>query len=682
MKFDPMKKFSLLMALLMSVALQVTRADEDANASDLPKVSVTASDPVAFDGLTTGAFTLYRDTTAGDLVVKIAVGGTAENGVDYAKLPDSVTIPDGFHAVGLVVQPLATGENAPGKWVEVTIQKDDAYKITHGKRAIVDIKANAFEDQAPSVTITAPADNTTIKAGSDLTITADASDPDKTSPKVSFFANDKFLGSVSTSPYSLIWSNVPAGKFAIFARAEDQFGKSTLSAPVHVTSTKPVVINDVLKLISPADGRTFSAPASIELEAAADAAANVQSVTFYNGDKAIGTASAAPFKFTWTGVGPGHYTISAKGTDANGATLVSDRSRITVSDAAPKVSITSPTDGASFDGSQDITITADASDDAGDSIASVMFFADGRFLGTVKTAPYTFVWPKVSPGTHVIIARATDSFGESSVSQPVKITVGNTAATIKLTSPTDGATFTAPAKITLTAEASDPDGIRYVTFWSGKRLIGFSLKAPYTITLKDVGPGTYTFTAEAVDKFEKRTRSAAVTVTVTKPGSTTGGTTGTTTGGATTGGTTGATTGTTGTTTGETTGSTTAGTTTTGGTTGTTTGSTTGETTGSTTAGTTTTGGTTGATTGTTTGETGGTTGSTTGTTGETGTTTAGTTGETGGTTGATTGTTGTTTAGTTGETGGTTGETTGGTTVGTTGSISIGAARVRSFIH
>jgi len=676
MKFDPMKKFSLLMALLMSVAFQVTRADEDANASDLPKVSVTASDPVAFDGLTTGAFTLYRDTTAGDLVVKIAVGGTAENGVDYAKLPDSVTIPDGFHGVGLVVQPLATGENAPGKWVEVTIQKDDAYKTTHGKRAIVDIKANAFEDQAPSVTITAPADNTVIKAGSDLTITADASDPDKTSPKVSFFANDKFLGSVTTSPYSLIWSNVPAGKFAIFARAEDQFGKSTLSAPVHVTSTKPVVINDVLKLISPADGRTFSAPASIELEAAADAAANVQSVTFYNGDKAIGTASTAPFKFTWTGVGPGHYTISAKGIDANGATLVSDRSRITVTDAPPKVSITSPADGASFDGSQDITITADASDDAGDSIASVMFFADGRFLGTVKTAPYTFVWPKVSPGTHVIIARATDSFGESSVSQPVKITVGNTAASIKLTSPTDGATFTAPAKITLTAEASDPDGIRYVTFWSGKRLIGFSLKAPYTITLKNVGPGTYTFTAEAVDKFEKRTRSAAVTVTVTKPSSTTGGTTGTTTGGVTTGGTTGettgtttgattgATTGTTGTTTGETTGSTT-GTVTTGGTTG--------ETTGSTTAGTTTTGGTTGA---------------TTGTTGETGSTTTGTTGETGGTTGATTGTTGTTTTGTTGETAGTTGDTTGGTTVGTTGSINIGTTggaagvRVRSFIH
>ena len=58
--------------------------------------------------------------------------------------------------------------------------------------------------------ITAPADNTTIAAHTDLTITANASD-DKGDPKVSFYANDHFLGSLTAPPYSLVWSNVPAG---------------------------------------------------------------------------------------------------------------------------------------------------------------------------------------------------------------------------------------------------------------------------------------------------------------------------------------------------------------------------------------------------------------------------------------------------------------------------------------
>ena len=93
-----MKTVSCLLAVVAGFFLPVAFA-ADQPEPQLPKVSVVASDPIAFQGLTTGSFTLFRDDTNGALSVKITLSGTASNGVDYATLPDSVTIPPGFHAV-------------------------------------------------------------------------------------------------------------------------------------------------------------------------------------------------------------------------------------------------------------------------------------------------------------------------------------------------------------------------------------------------------------------------------------------------------------------------------------------------------------------------------------------------------------------------------------------------------
>ena len=61
--------------------------------------------------------------------------------------------------------------------------------------------------------------------------------------------------------------------------------------------------------------------------------------------------------------------------------------------------------------------------------------------------------------------------------------VPNTPPTVSLTSPVEGATFIAPATITVTANASDSDGtIAQVDFYAGTTLIGVTTTAPHTIT--------------------------------------------------------------------------------------------------------------------------------------------------------------------------------------------------------
>src|SRR5262249_55676847 len=68
---------------------------------------------------------------------------------------------------------------------------------------------------------------------------------------------------------------------------------------------------------------------------------------------------------------------------------------------------------------------------------------------------------------------------------------GNQSPTVALTSPSNGATFTAPADVTLTASAADNDGtVGKVDFYAGSQLIGTATSAPYTFTWSNVAAGT------------------------------------------------------------------------------------------------------------------------------------------------------------------------------------------------
>jgi hypothetical protein len=97
----------------------------------------------------------------------------------------------------------------------------------------------------------------------------------------------------------------------------------------------------------------------------------------------------------------------------------------------------------------------------------------------------------------------------------------NQPPAVTLTSPANGATFTAPATINLAANASDPEGqLSRVEFYSGTTRLGSDASAPYSFSWSNVAAGTYTLTAAAFDAAGNRTNSAAVTVTVSAPSST------------------------------------------------------------------------------------------------------------------------------------------------------------------
>jgi Domain of unknown function (DUF1929)/Bacterial Ig domain len=89
---------------------------------------------------------------------------------------------------------------------------------------------------------------------------------------------------------------------------------------------------------------------------------------------------------------------------------------------APSVSLTSPSNGASFNSPAKIALAADATDPDG-SVARVEFFNGGTKLGEDTSAPYTGRWNVGAAGSYTLTARATDNSGAMTTSNPVNITV-------------------------------------------------------------------------------------------------------------------------------------------------------------------------------------------------------------------------------------------------------------------
>ncbi|HET6869674.1 MAG TPA: galactose oxidase-like domain-containing protein [Solirubrobacteraceae bacterium] len=90
----------------------------------------------------------------------------------------------------------------------------------------------------PTVQITAPASGSTFSFKSDITIKATASDSDGTVQKVEFFAGATKLGQSTTTPYSFVWHRPGPGTYALTAKATDNAGLMTTSAPVTVTVSR------------------------------------------------------------------------------------------------------------------------------------------------------------------------------------------------------------------------------------------------------------------------------------------------------------------------------------------------------------------------------------------------------------------------------------------------------------
>jgi len=178
--------------------------------------------------------------------------------------------------------------------------------------------------------------------------------------------------------------------------------------------------------------------------------------------------------------------------------------------SAPSVALTNPAPGATFFTPVTIAIGASASDADG-SVTKVEFYAGANKLGQATNSPYTFSWTNPPAGYFTLSAVATDNSSLSSTSAPVSIVVQNPI--VQLTSPTNGAQYIAPDPVTITANASDGNGvITLVQFFDGATQLGQATTRPFTINWNST-PGNHALSAVSTAGGIQNT-SAAVNIVV------------------------------------------------------------------------------------------------------------------------------------------------------------------------
>ena len=200
--------------------------------------------------------------------------------------------------------------------------------------AAVDVMVFEPANQPASVSLTTNA--ASFSAPASIGMTALASDPEGSISHVEFYAGTSLLGSVATAPYAFVWSDVPAGNYALKAVVVDGQGARSWSAPVTV-AVQPSSGNQP-PLVSLSTGGLLSLPlgGTLTLMAtASDPEGQLSRVEFFAGATRLSTATSAPYSFDWSGTAQGVYAFTAVAYDSAGASAASSAIAVTVGASAP-----------------------------------------------------------------------------------------------------------------------------------------------------------------------------------------------------------------------------------------------------------------------------------------------------------------------------------------------------------
>jgi regulation of enolase protein 1 (concanavalin A-like superfamily) len=271
--------------------------------------------------LTAGAATdSFRGTQTPPGWVRLVRTGTKFEGF---------TSTNGTTWTSLGSQTIAMSDNA---YVGIAVTSHNTSALTTG---VVDqLKITAAmtpTNQLPSVSLTAPASAASFTAPANITVSANAADPENRLDHVEFYSNGTRIGTDATSPFSIAWSAVPVGTYSLTAKAFDLDGGSATSAAVTINVQTAANQLPTASLTSPAAGASFASGASVALAAtASDPEGRLSKVEFYVGSTLVGTDTTSPYAATWTAGAAGSYVVKAIAYDLDGGSMASATRTITV----------------------------------------------------------------------------------------------------------------------------------------------------------------------------------------------------------------------------------------------------------------------------------------------------------------------------------------------------------------
>jgi hypothetical protein len=354
------------------------------------------------------------------------------------------------------------------------------------------------DSTAPNVSISAPSAGATVNGS--VSVTTSASDNIGVT-KVELYVNNVLQATDSAAPYSFSWNttSLANGSYTLSVKAYDAAGNIGSSTNVSVTVNNPDTTAPTVSIVSTINNSTINGTQTITVSASDNI--GVSKVEFYINNVLQATDTASPYSFSWntTSVANGLYTLSAKAYDAANNIGQSANMTVTVSNSspAPTVSIISPINGATYNGSATITLTASATANGTATITRVEFYNGANLLNTVSSSPYSYTWSNVATGTYTFTAKAYDSTGAVSISSPVNVNVVSPVKTVTMSAGSPTSPSPVGTSVTFNASASGGSGSYQYKFmvkipgsgWATEQV--YSSNSSFTWKTTGLTAGTY-----------------------------------------------------------------------------------------------------------------------------------------------------------------------------------------------
>lgn len=244
---------------------------------------------------------------------------------------------NGIDVTGSISVPATGGWQT---WTNITVEDVDLTSGPQIMKVVFDtdgINLNYVTvtslNEFPTVSLTAPANNSIIEGPADVVLTATASDADGAISKVDFYHGSTLLYSDVSSPYSYTWANVAPGTYELTAKATDNSGTETTSSVVNLTVAEAQNEAPAVMIVSPSDNDTYddSEHVAVEVEAT-DPDGSIVKVEIYNGSTLVHTLTSPPYVYSLTALPIGTHTLTVVVTDDGGEATTSEPVIFSVAD--------------------------------------------------------------------------------------------------------------------------------------------------------------------------------------------------------------------------------------------------------------------------------------------------------------------------------------------------------------
>jgi len=294
----------------------------------------------------------------------------------------------------------------------------------------------------------------------------------------------------------------PAHTYAAAGRYTVKLTATDLASGISAVVLRAVSVDTVAPTVSVDESGNHG---TITLLAAATDDVGIAKVEFYIDGALKGTDTSEPYLVSLNSatLADGNHALVAKAYDLAGNVGTSNSRQFAVDNTPPTVA------AAESGSTGTITLTAVASDAIG--VTRVEFYIDDVLKGTAYPSMYSVTTnsAQLSNGSHSLVAKAYDAVGNVGISNAFPFTTSNpdtTPPTVTAAASADG------AALTLSATASDLNGIDRVEFYVDNVLKGTDSTAPYAITIDaaTLSSGYHTLIAKAYDPSQNVGTSSGV----------------------------------------------------------------------------------------------------------------------------------------------------------------------------